>query len=73
VEFLKPDHSGEYQVVGAFYCTNCELHPTLASWTGTTTGINVKDIPQLALGPEPQAQFVTNEASAVDLAADKEK
>jgi hypothetical protein len=42
-------------------------------WTGTTTGIDVKDIPQLALGSEPRAQVVTSEASAVDLAADKEK
>lgn len=73
VEFWKPDHTGEDQVVGAFYYTNCELHPTLASWAGTTNGIDVKDIPQLALGSEPQAQVVTNEASAVDLAADKEK
>ncbi|EWY79970.1 hypothetical protein FOYG_16911 [Fusarium oxysporum NRRL 32931] len=72
-EFWKPDHTGEDQVVGAFYHTNCELHPTLASWTGTTNGIDVKDIPQLALGSEPQAQVVTNESSAVGLAADKEK
>jgi hypothetical protein len=70
---LKPDHTGGYQIVGGFYCTNRELHPMLASWTGTTTGIDVKDIPQLALGSEPRAQVVTSEASAVDLAADKEK
>ncbi|EXK77606.1 hypothetical protein FOQG_17696 [Fusarium oxysporum f. sp. raphani 54005] len=73
VEFLKPDHTGAYQVAGVFYSANRELHPTLASWTGTTNGIDVKDIPQLALGSEPQAQVVTNEASAVDLAADEEK
>ncbi|KAF5975173.1 hypothetical protein FBULB1_7529 [Fusarium bulbicola] len=73
LKILTPDHTGEDRVVQALYSPNYKPLSIPMSYKDTTIGIEDKNILQLVLASEPQAEVATNEASAVGLVAEKEK